>query len=1247
MTPPTSTPSHKKRVPTITSESSSRQVSVKKPRTTSTNDTEATERTPVSSEPAAVLASLVQSNNTHSLAQMETARPEHNAVPIYEPNPQTIFLADDFNTVHWKPIQSPQKHAVKISKHIHRYGNDIHSYFISEAAGRNAAAFNGPISPYRHVGHVILHSFQQLNSLPDNINWIPSLNDSTVKYVNMRNIIIRGRCENGALVKSLDSLANPEPTPWPAPLVVLISNREDVLRTANNGTGVGFDLTIQVYVGRLLFELISNMHIRALFTVLRPTVPYKAIPLFLTSNPTFARSPVSSQDGFGNTFANVLRDAESLGYDDLTPTTRLKIHSTLTVGLYRHQEQTVRWMLDKENSPYVLNDYFWEERSFTDTPHCKQSKFYYFPMTGEVRLLKPPSMRGGMIAEETGLGKTAEALALIAAQKSDQPPEEIEVLCEKRPTHISVKDGIAYLSRQRIRNLERSPSQLSDFHHGDEIIDERETFDFPTNVRIRRWPAKTTLIVCPKDLVGQWKQEALKLAPSLSLEVWSSGTKKNRGSPLSVAVGENAKDIVVATYDMIRNDATLSKICWRRLILDESQVARRSAAQVSNDILNLRCNTRFLMTGTPLVNSINDLKGQLAFLKVWPFCLEQDGFWNTFINYPFRCGCPIPILKTLVHVTMIRHSRAQQLNIFLPPQSYETIKVPLRGSYRACYYFILATSLEELDAQARQCANPRRMRTLLKLLLMLCISPYLLEIASLDEIRRSAFAESGVNPTPQISQAIRKVSAQEAIQFMAESSPGPAPNSERDLVLQPGVIATGVDTFMKLPITELQNLIVSRKLLTRVRALRTSRERLAAIAAGGIHRLDSDSLAQLRKTAMDLGLGSVEEVSAWSRDKAFSKLKLHYDSESEKRVIGSVHESGLSAILKLIEKRENPNCPVCLTDCDGRIVATKCGHLYCYGCLTSLLRPRTGFSERCAICRRDLSPDMAVEILRDESATQSNMKAEESSNDKIVSLLDERVSKGPSLTLSLSALFDVAEMGQTSDHDDSASQDLSAARNVWREFEKIDPDLPDYNSIGRDDRFPSLPPEFLRHLLVARRGRSMPPKFAALRMLVLSNAPSVKFCVVAGSVQSLREIANFLTSEGIDCVGVGTTSDSSTMNNYDLSTAAERFSNDSSVRVFLLNPSNATGLTLTAASVVVFMETLLRVADEVQAITRVHRMGQTRPVKIVRILAKNTLEEKLFECRGQVEGDVEVSQALSAAMDSEALDVFISRLFGR
>lgn len=1246
MVPPASTSSRRKRNSVINTESSSDQHTVKRPRSASAGDRNVTEQDPVSSPLNTNVTLPVHSNNSHSDALMKIKHPADKNVSIYQPTQQTIFLGDDFRTMHWKPVQSQRKHAVNISKHIERYGNDIHSYFISEAAGRNAAALNGPISSYRHIGHIVLHKFQLLGPIADNLHLIPSLSNPVTKYVNMRNIITHCRCENRDLLETLDSLANPEPVPWPAPLIVIISGLEDVLRTAGNEAKS--DIKVQVYVGRLLFELISNIHIRTLFTVLRPTVPFKSVthfPVHNVNNPSVAQNPDSHRNRDGNTFSDLLRGAESPGYDKLTPGMQNKIHNALTVKLYGYQEQTVQWMLDKENSSYVLNDYFWEERCFTDTPNCKHSKFYYFPMTGEVRLLKPPSMRGGMIAEESGLGKTVEALALIAAQKSEHLPEEINILCEKSPTHISVRDGIAYLSRQRTRNLERSPQQLSDFHHGDEIIDERDTFNFPTYVRVRRWPAKTTLIICPKALIGQWKQEALKIAPGLSLEIWSVETKINRGSPLSVAVGENAKDIVIATYDMIRSDATLSKICWKRLILDESQVVRRSAAQVSNDVLNLRCDTRFLMTGTPLVNSINDLKGQLAFLKIWPFCLEQDGFWDTFVNYPFRCGCPIPILKSLLRVIMMRHSRAQLLRVLFPLRSYETIKVSLKGSYRACYYFVLASCFEELEMQALQYPNTRRLRTLLKLHSMLWLSPYLLDFESLDTMRRLIRSGSGTRPAQTIAQAIRKVSAQEAIQFMGDAQPAAAASSSQDVARQP-VLVTGVETFMRLPVNELIDLIVSRKLLTRVRASRTSRERLAAIAAGGVHRLDSDSVAELRRTAINLGLGTVEEVSAWSRDKACTRLKEYYENKRRGQVIRSVHESGLSAITKLIERQESPNCPVCLTDCNGRIAATRCGHLYCFECMTTLLESVIA-ARRCAICRRALTTEMAVEILRDEATTQAEVRETKSYHDKIVSLLEERVSnKDSSSRISIDALVDKVEAGQSSGNE-SSSQNLASAKDCWGAFEKINPDVSDYNWIEEDEQLPSLSPKFLRHLAATRRRQAAPPKLAALRTLILSNAPDVKFCVVAGSVQSLREIARFLESEDVGCVGAGATSDSSYVNSHDLITAGERFSTDPDVRVFLLNPTSATGLTLTAASVIVLMETLPRVADEAQAVARVHRVGQTRFVKVIRIIAEDTLEEKIVAYRGEFRHVEQESQALASASNIDAADGFILRLFGR
>jgi SNF2-related domain len=42
---------------------------------------------------------------------------------------------------------------------------------------------------------------------------------------------------------------------------------------------------------------------------------------------------------------------------------------------------------------------------------------------------------------------------------------------------------------------------------------------------------------------------------------------------------------------------------------------------------SLKATHRWMVSGTPLSSSINDLHGELNFLRVWPFALQNDGFW--------------------------------------------------------------------------------------------------------------------------------------------------------------------------------------------------------------------------------------------------------------------------------------------------------------------------------------------------------------------------------------------------------------------------------------------------------------------------------------------------------------------------------------------------------------------------------------------------------------------------------------------
>lgn len=58
------------------------------------------------------------------------------------------------------------------------------------------------------------------------------------------------------------------------------------------------------------------------------------------------------------------------------------------------------------------------------------------------------------------------------------------------------------------------------------------------------------------------------------------------------------------------------------------------------------------------------------------------------------------------------------------------------------------------------------------------------------------------------------------------------------------------------------------------------------------------------------------------------------------------------------------------------------------------------------------------------------------------------------------------------------------------------------------------------------------------------------------------------------------------------------------------------GINLQSASSVIIMEPQLKPTTEWQAIKRVHRMGQSRRVIVHRLLARNTVDERIYELLG-------------------------------
>lgn len=74
----------------------------------------------------------------------------------------------------------------------------------------------------------------------------------------------------------------------------------------------------------------------------------------------------------------------------------------------------------------------------------------------------------------------------------------------------------------------------------------------------------------------------------------------------------------------------------------------------------------------------------------------------------------------------------------------------------------------------------------------------------------------------------------------------------------------------------------------------------------------------------------------------------------------------------------------------------------------------------------------------------------------------------------------------------------------------------------------------------------------------------------------------------------------------------DRFRNDPACRVFLSTDAGSTGLNLQHASMVVNMDLPWNPAILEQRIARIHRMGQTRPVRVINFVAKGTIEEGML-----------------------------------
>lgn len=235
----------------------------------------------------------------------------------------------------------------------------------------------------------------------------------------------------------------------------------------------------------------------------------------------------------------------------------------LKLNLMEHQVHAVCWMTQMERlGGFGINSIIWEEREFLDG-----GKYYYSPALGQIRLSRPPVTVGGCCADEMGLGKTLQMLSLIASSLVKLKKE--------------AKEG------------------GKDCTHA-------------------------TLIILPPALVMQWCNEVKKsCGESLAVSVLDANTDKvEKGIVGSAGSGS---DIIFTTYSALEKPKTsrfLSSWKWGRVVLDEQQEIRSSTTVIARNCESLDCHRRWMLSGTPIFSSIDDLRGELNFLRLTPYAAK-------------------------------------------------------------------------------------------------------------------------------------------------------------------------------------------------------------------------------------------------------------------------------------------------------------------------------------------------------------------------------------------------------------------------------------------------------------------------------------------------------------------------------------------------------------------------------------------------------------------------------------------------
>jgi DNA repair protein RAD5 len=231
----------------------------------------------------------------------------------------------------------------------------------------------------------------------------------------------------------------------------------------------------------------------------------------------------------------------------------------------------------------------------------------------------------------------------------------------------------------------------------------------------------TTLVVAPMSLLAQWESEAVKASEPGTLKTlvyYGSDKVANLRNLCCEANASSAPNLIITSYGIVLSEFNqvttrggdrgahggLFSLEYFRVILDEAHFIKNRQSKTAKACYEISAQHRWVLTGTPIVNRLEDLFSLVRFLRVEPWA--NFSFWKTFITVPFESKDfirALDVVQTVLEPLVLRRTKDMktpdgQALVPLPPRTIEVEELQLSKQEREVYDYIYTRAKKTFNA---------------------------------------------------------------------------------------------------------------------------------------------------------------------------------------------------------------------------------------------------------------------------------------------------------------------------------------------------------------------------------------------------------------------------------------------------------------------------------------------------------------------------------------------------------------------